>query len=85
VEKFHSIENVRCESGILSLTVDGHSLAFQLEKVSKLLANASNEQLDKYEISPGGYGIHWPLIDADISIDGLLGVTHQPNLNRKSA
>jgi len=31
-----------------------------------------------YEISPSGYGIHWPLIDEDLSIDGLLGVKHRP-------
>jgi hypothetical protein len=31
----------------------------------------------RYEISPSGYGIRWPLIDEDLSIDGLLGVRHQ--------
>jgi len=29
-----------------------------------------------YEFSPSGYGIHWPLIDEDISMDGLLGIAH---------
>jgi hypothetical protein len=24
------------------------------------------------ELSPGGYGIHWPLLDEDLSISGLL-------------
>ncbi len=24
------------------------------------------------ELSPGGYGIHWPLVDEDLSINGLL-------------
>ena len=27
---------------------------------------------------PSGYGIHWPLIDEDLSIDGLLGIVHTP-------
>ena len=31
-----------------------------------------------FEISPSGYGIHWPLLDEDISIDGLLGIVHTP-------
>ena len=31
-----------------------------------------------FEISPSGYGIHWPLLDEDLSIDGLLGVVHRP-------
>jgi len=28
---------------------------------------------------------HFEYIDEDISIDGLLGITHQPHLNIKSA
>lgn len=35
-----------------------------------LLAKATPEQLEDFEISPGG--IHWPQLDEDISIDGLL-------------
>jgi hypothetical protein len=31
-----------------------------------------------YEVSPSGYGIHWPLVDEDLSIDGLLGIKHRP-------
>ena len=23
-----------------------------------------------------GYGIHWPVLDDDLSIDGLLGIVH---------
>jgi hypothetical protein len=25
-----------------------------------------------YRLSPAGYGIHWPLLGADLSIDGIL-------------
>ena len=39
------------------------------------LASASKDQLMDFEISPSGYGIHWPQIDEDISVkaftDGL--------------
>jgi hypothetical protein len=31
------------------------------------------EQRRRAELSPGGYGIHWPLLDEDISIGGLVG------------
>mgnify|MGYP006293266545 CR=1 FL=1 len=24
------------------------------------------------EVSPAGYGLHWPLVDEDLSIDGIL-------------
>jgi hypothetical protein len=33
---------------------------------------------ENFEISPSGYGIHWPDVDEDLSIDGLIGVTHAP-------
>jgi hypothetical protein len=47
------------------------------------LANASETERKKYEISPSGYGIHWPLIDEDLSIDGLLGIQHSlPNIKK---
>ena len=36
------------------------------------LASAKKEQLDKFEISPSGYGIHWPDIDEDLSVNGFL-------------
>lgn len=85
MEKFHSVENIKCKAGKLSLVVDGKLLEFPLEKISKSLANATAEQLNTFEISSSGYGIHWPLLDEDISIDGLLDITHNPNSSRKSA
>ena len=31
------------------------------ERCSPILANATGEQRRRAELSPGGYGIHWPL------------------------
>ena len=42
------------------------------EKCSPRLANASAEQRSRFEVSPSGYGIHWPLIDEDLSVKGLV-------------
>lgn len=39
---------------------------------SKRLKNASKEQLENFELTGKGYGIHWPDIDEDISLKGLL-------------
>jgi len=36
------------------------------------LASASKEELAEFEISPSGYGIHWPLVDEDISMKSFL-------------
>jgi hypothetical protein len=40
------------------------------------LAGANNEQLQNYEILGDGEGIHWPDLDEDISVEGLLRGTH---------
>ena len=42
------------------------------EKCSKRLAAAKTEERLRADLSPGGYGIYWPLLDEDLSIDGLL-------------
>jgi hypothetical protein len=36
------------------------------------LAGASAEALAQIEITPSGFGLHWPLLDADLSVSGLL-------------
>ena len=85
MKKHHQVESVHVEKGILSLIVDGSSIESDLKDVSPLLAAATEEELKEFEVSPSGYGIHWPLIDEDISIDGLLGIVHKPSTNKKSA
>jgi hypothetical protein len=45
----------------------------------------SEEEIHKERHRQPGYGIHWPLIDEDISIDGLLEVIHQPALEKLRA
>lgn len=48
---------------------DGKQLSFQLEKFPRLF-NAKWEDLQHYQISD--FGIHWPLLDEDISFAALL-------------
>ncbi len=43
-----------------------------LAKHSSRIANATAEERARFEVSPTGYGIHWPDIDEDLSINGLL-------------
>jgi len=43
------------------------------DQCSPILAAATTEQRRRAELSPGGYGIHWPLLDEDLSIGGLVG------------
>jgi len=74
MNKYHEIEKVGFEKESLILRVDGKQYTFSLADISKKLADVPIAEREKYEISPSGYGIHWPLIDEDLSIDGLLGI-----------
>ena len=56
----------------LGLLVGNRKVWIPWEKCSKRLAAATNQERLKAELSPGGYGIHWPLIDEDLSVNGLL-------------
>lgn len=85
MKPYHVVKDISVRNGRLSLEIDGKTHIFDLANISDLLANASAEEASTYEVSPAGYGIHWPLIDEDISIDGLLGVQHSPNSERRSA
>jgi len=76
MRKLHVIEKVSFDRDKLVLHVDGQVHTFNLPKVSNRLANASAVERERFEFSPSGYGIHWPLIDEDLSIDGLLGIGH---------
>ena len=78
MNKYHTVENVRIENGQLKLVVDGTIMEKALEAISPSLANAPIDKLRVFEVSPSGYGIHWSLLDEDISIDGLLGIVHKP-------
>ncbi|NWH04932.1 DUF2442 domain-containing protein [Desulfobacter latus] len=73
------MKNVRFKNNHLILDIDGKEHAFELKKISQSLLHAAEIERTTFEISPSGYGIHWPLIDEDISIDGLLGIVHSPN------
>ena len=42
------------------------------ERCSKKLAFATKLQRSTAELSPGGYGIHWSLLDEDLSVSGLV-------------
>jgi len=51
--------------------MDGRAIAVPLAWYPRL-ANATQAQRDNWELAGGGYGIHWPDIDEDLSTEGLL-------------
>ncbi len=83
MNKHHDIKKIVFEGKNMILDVDGKKYSFTLSDISSKLADASDVEREKYDISPSGYGIHWPLLDEDISIDGLLGIKHSPDQIRE--
>ena len=78
MKKYHDVRDLHFHNNDMVVTIDGQTRRFVLSEISPALQKASVEARDMYEISPSGYGIHWPLIDEDLSIDGLLGIVHAP-------
>lgn len=51
--------------------MDGRTISVPLAWYPRLLA-ATPEAQQNFQIAGGGYGIHWPDIDEDLSTEGLL-------------
>ena len=51
--------------------MDGRTIAVPLAWYPRLLA-AAPEQRGNWEVAGAGYGIHWPDLDEDLSVEGLL-------------
>ena len=44
-------------------------------RCSSALAAATNDQRRHLELSPSGYGIHWPLLDEDLAVGPLVAIS----------
>ncbi len=56
----------------LYLTVDQECYRIRWSECSIRLSTATAEQRASIDISPTGYGIHWPLIDEDLAVEPLI-------------
>ncbi len=81
MNKIHEVKNVRFENDTLVMTVDGKLKRFALKKISYALYQALEKDRNRFIVSPSGYGIHWPSLDEDLSIDALLGIVHRPKVS----
>jgi Protein of unknown function (DUF2442) len=72
MKKYHNVANIRFEKHYLLLRVDGRDYKIDLRQQSKKLAFADERTKRNFEVSPSGYGIHWPELDEDLSIDGMI-------------
>jgi hypothetical protein len=66
------VMDVRVDNDSLSVDLmDGRTISVPLAWYPRLL-DASPDQRRHWEVAGGGYGIHWPDIDEDLSTEGLL-------------
>lgn len=72
------VASVDISDGALRVALrDGRTITAPLGWFPRL-ANASQAEQANWQISGGGYGIHWPQIDEDISVHGLLAGVRAP-------
>ena len=67
-----NIESIIFKQNSMIIYINGIEHFFELDKVSSKLLNATSIERNEYQISPANYGLHWPLIDEDLSIKKLL-------------
>ena len=74
------------EDEIIARLVDGRTISVPLIW-SWRLAEATEKQRQHFEILGEGQGIHWPDIDEDISVEGMLhgSPAHRPHNPAKQA
>ena len=67
-----SVKDVHFTEDTLSVDLnDGRTITVPLAWYPRLL-HATPDQRQNWQISGGGFGIHWPDIDEDLSTEGLL-------------
>ena len=68
----HVVKDISFENNLMTINIDNQVFKFQLIKISKKLSDATDLQRQFFKVSPSGYGIHWSLIDEDLSVEHLI-------------
>jgi len=70
--------DVRFDDDVMSVDLaDGRTITVPLAWYPRLL-NATPAQRANWDLCGGGFGIHWPDIDEDLSAQGLLAGAPAP-------
>jgi hypothetical protein len=72
------------EDSVFVELADGRTLSAPLAWYPRLL-HATPQQRSSCVIAGGGYGIHWPEIDEDLSVEGLLRGAPAPRVSAKAS
>jgi hypothetical protein len=70
--KVRTVQAIHFQKDRLILLMDEKEYRFNLADISPKLRKACKKERESYKISPSGYGIHWPLLDEDLSIEALI-------------
>ena len=77
------VKGVQITEDTVSVSLmDGRIISVPLVWYPRLF-NATPEQRKNWQICGGGYGIHWPDIDEDLSTEGLLRGAPAPRTTSK--
>jgi hypothetical protein len=72
MNKPYNIQGIHFRKDRLILIVNEKEYRFKLEGISPKFRKAGKKERELFEISPSGYGIHWPLLDEDLSVEALI-------------
>jgi len=71
-ELLFTVKKAWCENEMICLQVsDGKEIRFPVD-VNCKLKNATEFQRNNIEIICGGTGLHWPDLDEDLSVTGII-------------
>jgi hypothetical protein len=66
------VKDIRITEDSLAVDLwDGRTIIVPLVWFPRLLAGSEAQRLN-WKVSAGGFGIHWPELDEDLSTEGLL-------------
>jgi hypothetical protein len=76
----YKISKIYFDQENLVLVIDDQQYFFKINEISDKLAKADEMERNNFTVSPSGYGIHWPNLDEDLSIKGLLNKLKKSNV-----
>lgn len=75
------IKTVRIDEDSLTVDLaDGRTVSTPLAWYPRLL-HATPAQRNNFVVSAAGFGIHWPDVDEDLSVHGMLAGAAAPGIN----
>jgi hypothetical protein len=73
MNKIYDVKQLTVTQEHISFELSGNKIQVPLIQTgSKILPKTKPEYLQIFELDEDGIGMHWPVIDEDLSIEGLL-------------